>query len=82
MFEETEATKASGGGSDLRQHFYPGCRMKAASDLLQLIDDNVRIEEVEEDDGYDDIPLSRLVRVPESTVCRHHQCHVVASPGG
>eukprot|EP00808_Paulinella_micropora_P010703 g19326.t1 len=111
MFEETEATKASGhrgfrvmlylgdnwghfminkgGGSDLRQHFYPGYvlkalshsyvvgppikgvveewlqwknkgelvketvtarfhgfRMKAASDLLQLIDENVRIEEL------------------------------------
>eukprot|EP00808_Paulinella_micropora_P024396 g75254.t1 len=39
--------------------------MKAASDLLQLIDKNVRIEEVEEDGDYDDIPLSHLVRVPE-----------------
>eukprot|EP00808_Paulinella_micropora_P026753 g125.t1 len=39
--------------------------MKAASDLLQLIDENVRIEGVEEDDDYDDIPLSHLVRVPE-----------------
>eukprot|EP00808_Paulinella_micropora_P021319 g21245.t1 len=44
---------------------FHGFRMKAASDLLQLIDENVRIEEVEEDDDYDDIPLFHLVRVPE-----------------
>eukprot|EP00808_Paulinella_micropora_P021355 g66094.t1 len=44
---------------------FHGFRMKAASDLLELIDENVRIEEVEEDDDYDDIPLSHLVRVPE-----------------
>eukprot|EP00808_Paulinella_micropora_P019787 g66201.t1 len=76
MFEETEATKASveewlqwkNKGELVKETVtarFHGFRMKAASDLLQLIDENVRIEEVEEDDDYDDIPLSHLVRVPE-----------------